>query len=116
PEKTRDVLAAALDKRGAIVDQAIGYRTVPETLENDRTGALARFRDEGADVITFASSSAVENFLALKLPRPAGMKIARMRPVTSRTLRDAGLRVDIEAPEATLDAFAAAIAADLSGR
>lgn len=116
PEKARDILAAALDKRGAIVDEAVAYRTVPETLEHDRTGALARFRDEGADVITFASSSAVENFLALKLPRPTGMKIASMGPVTSKTLRDAGLRVDIEAPEATLDAFAAAIGADLSGR
>ena len=98
------------------MDEAIGYRTVPETLANDRTGALARFRDEGADVITFASSSAAENFLALKLPRPAGMKIASMGPVTSRTLRDAGLRVDIESPEATLDAFAKAIVADLSDR
>lgn len=109
-EKTRDIIASALTKKGAIVDEAVGYRTVPETLESDRTGALRRFREEGADLVTFASSSAAENFQALELPLPAGLKFASMGPVTSRTLKQLGLEVAVEAPAATLDAFASAIA------
>ena len=73
-EVTRDVLAKELAAMGAIVDEAIAYRTLPET--EDVSGAIARFREEGADLITFTSSSTVENFLALKLPWPAGLKTA----------------------------------------
>ncbi len=110
PEKTRDLLPRALTKKGAIVDEAIGYRNVPESLETDRTGALRRFREEGADLVTFASSSAVENFAALELPKRAGMKFASMGPVTSRSMRSLGFSVDVEASKSTLDDFADAIA------
>lgn len=109
-EKTRDILAAALSKKGAIVDEAIAYRTVPETQESDRTGALKRFREEGADMVTFASSSAAENFMALGLPLPSGIEFASMGPVTSASLRQLGLEVAVESSAATLDAFAQAIA------
>jgi uroporphyrinogen III methyltransferase/synthase len=109
-EKTRDLLAGALAKQGAIVDEAVGYRTVPETIATDRTGAIERLRQDGADMITFASSSAVENFAALNLALPAGAKMASMGPVTSRTLRRLGFSVDIEAPKTTIESFANAIA------
>ncbi|OAI42698.1 HemD protein [Verrucomicrobia bacterium SCGC AG-212-E04] len=109
-EKTRDLLAGALTKQGAIVDEAVGYRTVPETAVSDRTGTIERFRNEGADLITFASSSAVDSFVALKLPLPTGIRTASMGPVTSRTLRKHGLAVDIEAPKPSLESFADAIA------
>lgn len=94
-EVTRDILAPQLTALGAIVDEAIAYRTVPETA--GLGGALAEFRAEGADVITFTSSSTVENFMAMKLPMPAGMKTASIGPVTSKTMRALGLPVDIEA-------------------
>ena len=48
-------------------------------------------------MITFTSSSTVENFLALGLPWPAGMQVASIGPVTSATARDRGLKVAIEA-------------------
>src|SRR6202171_6032506 len=70
-EKARDVLPRELSKLGAIVDEAFAYRTVPET--RDVTGARRRLLEEGADLITFTSSSTVENFLALGLPWPKGM-------------------------------------------
>ena len=54
-EQARDVLPEALTKLGAIVDVVAVYRTVPET--EDRSGAVARFREEGADMITFSISS-----------------------------------------------------------
>ena len=47
-------------KLGAIVDEAIAYRTVPET--ETSSGGIGAFPEEGADLITFTSSSTVENF------------------------------------------------------
>ncbi len=94
-EKARDLLPKRLGGMGAIVDEAFAYQTVPET--RDVTGAHRRFSTEGADLITFTSSSTVENFLDLKLPWPAGMKVASIGPITSATLRERGLSVDVEA-------------------
>jgi uroporphyrinogen III methyltransferase/synthase len=92
-EKARDLLATELTKRGAIVDEAIGYRTVPET----GGAGIERFRKEGADLITFASSSAAENFAALGLPLSKETRIASIGPVTSKTLKALGIKVDVEA-------------------
>ncbi len=104
----RDVLPKRLAQMGAIVDEAIAYRTVPET--DDITGARTRFIDEGADLITFTSSSTVENFLAMKLPwPPKGIKTASIGPITSGTMEDAGLRVDVEATQHDIDGLVEAI-------
>ena len=105
PERARDVLPKELTKMGAIVDEAIAYRTVPET---DTVG-IARFRKEGANLITFASSSAAENFAALKLPLPADLLTASIGPATSKTMRELGLRVDIEAKRHDIPGLTAAI-------
>src|SRR5436853_912801 len=96
-EKARDLLPKRLSGMGAIVDEAFAYQTVPET--RDVTGAHRRFSTEGADLITFTSSSTVENFLDLKLPWPAGMRVASIGPITSATARERGLRVDVEAKQ-----------------
>jgi uroporphyrinogen III methyltransferase/synthase len=106
-EKARDVLPKELSKLGAIVDEAIAYRTVPET--RDVTGARRRFLDEGADLITFTSSSTVENFLALGLTWPKGMQVASIGPITSKTARDNGLKVEIEARRHDIDGLVDAI-------
>jgi len=94
-ERARDVLSRELSKLGAIVDEAIAYRTVAET--RDITGARRRLREDGADLIAFTSSSTVENFLATGLAWPEGMRVASIGPITSKTARDRGLKVDIEA-------------------
>ena len=94
-EKARDVLPTELSAMGGIVDEGFAYRTVPET--RDETGARRRLLEEGADLITFTSSSTVENFVALGLPWPPGMQVASIGPVTSKTARDLGLEVNIEA-------------------
>jgi uroporphyrinogen III methyltransferase/synthase len=93
-EKARDLLPKELSALGAIVDEGFAYRTVPET--RDDTGARRRLLEEGADLITFTSSSTVENFLALGLPWPAGMQVASIGPVTSKTARERGLEVAVE--------------------
>src|SRR3954470_10579149 len=94
-EKARDLLPRELSALGAIVDEGFAYRTVPET--RDDIGARRRLLEEGADLITFTSSSTVENFLALELPWPAKMQVASIGPITSKTARDGGLDVAIEA-------------------
>ena len=96
-EGAREMLAQELTRLGAIVDEAVAYRTVPET--DDVTGGIQRFRNEGADMITFTSSSTVENFLALKLSIPERIKTASIGPVTSKTMRAHGLKVDVEAKQ-----------------
>lgn len=94
-EKARDVLPKELSAMGGIVDEGFAYRTVPET--RDDNGARRRLLEEGADLITFTSSSTVENFMALELPWPADMRVASIGPITSKTARDLGLNVDVEA-------------------
>ena len=94
-EQARDVLPKQLSSLGAIVDEGFAYRTVAET--RDITGARRRLVEEGADLITFTSSSTVENFLALGLEWPKRMQIASIGPVTSKTARERGLQVDVEA-------------------
>ena len=89
------------------MDEGLAYRTVPET--RDITGARQKLADDGADLITFTSSSTVENFLNLKLPWPKGMKIASIGPITSRTAREAGLKIDVEARRHDIDGLVDAI-------
>lgn len=107
-EKARDVLPKQLSALGAIVDEGFAYRTIPET--RDDTGARRRLLEEGADMITFTSSSTVENFMALNLPWPAGMKVASIGPITSKTARGLGLQVDLEARRHDIPGLVEAIA------
>jgi uroporphyrinogen III methyltransferase / synthase len=106
-ENARDVLPKRLTQLGAIVDEAIAYRTIPE--RDDPTGARKRFEEEGADLITFTSSSTVENFMAMKLPWPKWLKTASIGPITSATMRKAGLKVDIEAKQHDIDGLVEAV-------
>jgi uroporphyrinogen III methyltransferase/synthase len=106
-EKARDLLTKELSAAGAIVDEAFAYRTVPET--RDTSGAQRQLVEGGADLITFTSSSTVENFLALGLPWPKGMRIASIGPITSKMVRDQGLNVDIEARRHDIDGLVQAI-------
>jgi uroporphyrinogen III methyltransferase/synthase len=106
-EKARDVLPRELSKLGAIVDEAFAYRTVPET--RDVTGARRRLLEEGADLITFTSSSTVENFLELGLPWPKGMQVASIGPITSKTATEHGLKIDIEARRHDIEGLVEAI-------
>ena len=89
------------------MDEAFAYRTVPET--RDTSGAQRQLAQGGADLITFTSSSTVENFLALGLAWPKEMRIASIGPITSKTVRNHGLKVDIEARRHDIDGLVQAI-------
>jgi uroporphyrinogen III methyltransferase/synthase len=105
----RDVIPVELAKLGAQVDVVEAYRNVVPP------DAPARARElfSGAkkpDWITFTSSSAVKNLLAIA-GREAleGVKIASIGPITSSTLCAHGLNVDAEAKQFTLDGLIEAI-------
>ena len=106
-QEARDLLPKQLGALGAIVDVAFAYRTIAET--SDRTEARARLAAEGADMITFTSSSTVENFLALNLPWPAGMEVASIGPITSETARARGLTIGVEAKQHDIPGLVEAI-------
>lgn len=94
-ETTREVVGEELSKMGAILDEAIAYRTVKET--EDISGARARFEEEGADLITFTSASTVDCFMDLELPIPKDLKVASIGPITTESVERNGLEVDIDA-------------------
>ncbi|MED5259128.1 MAG: uroporphyrinogen-III C-methyltransferase [Verrucomicrobiota bacterium] len=100
PETTRDIIAKGLSEMGAIVDEAIAYRTVPEL--EDPTGAVERFNSGEIELVTFTSSSTVESFMELDLLIPDHLIMASIGPVTSETIRSYGHEVDIEAQESTI--------------
>ncbi len=105
-------LPKALEALGGIVDDIACYKTVPET--EDRNGAAARLLEEGADWITFTSSSTVENFharfdlpeLLKKFPET---KLASIGPETSKALAALGLKPTIEPKQHTIDGLVAAL-------
>ena len=128
----RDVIPRELRKLGAKVDVVEAYETVIPRSSRTRLHAILNNSKRRPDVITFTSSSTVRNFLALlgrnvwrgcpfgKLragsrPRRAspieGVRLASIGPITSSTLRELGLPVDIEAAEYTIPGLMKAIAA-----
>ena len=92
---------------GAIVDNCVAYQTVAET--EDPTGARARLEEEGADMITFTSSSTVDHFFDLGIDWPENCAAASIGPVTSETLRKKGVKPAFEAPQHDIPGLAAAI-------
>lgn len=103
----RDTLKESLENKGhAIVDTLQVYETKLTNLADDKDAQL--FRKEGADVIVFASSSAVNSFVqqAQSLQIESSAKkalICSIGPVTSQTIKDFGLSVSIEAKNHTID-------------
>jgi uroporphyrinogen III methyltransferase/synthase len=93
--ESREVVGEGLAALGAIVDECIAYRTVPET--EDPTGAKAKLAEEGGDLITFTSGSTVDHFFALGLDWPEGCVAGSIGPVTSSTLRKHGMPPAFEA-------------------
>lgn len=98
-------LANGLAELGGIVDDLDAYETVPDT--EDRTGHRARLLREGADVITFSSSSTVQNFCNLVDVADLQRRFPQIRVVsigtqTTRAAQACRLRVDAEAPVHTI--------------
>jgi uroporphyrinogen III methyltransferase/synthase len=112
-ERARPDLPDALKAAGAEVIEVVAYHTggvgVVEPV------VMQAIREVEVDVISFFSPSAIENMRAelgeeLLTRLAATAALAAVGPVTAAALRNAGLRVAIEAPLATAESMAMAIA------
>lgn len=106
-------LTEALDAAGWVTDEVEAYRTIPA--EDLPTAVRRRLERGQIDVLAFASSSTVRNFLTLlgSTPDPR-MRVASIGPVTSETCADLGLRVDAEGEPHDLDGLVEAVIAAVS--
>jgi len=116
----RDVIPRDLRKAGAEVDVVEAYETITPKSSDRRLRAVLASEKRKPHAITFTSSSTVKNFVGLlglgraraTLKKPMahhGVHTASIGPVTSATLREFGLPVDIEAKEYTIPGLVAAI-------
>jgi uroporphyrinogen III methyltransferase/synthase len=105
----RDVIPVELGKRGAVVNVVPAYQTVaPE--ESAKLAAEVFEGDSKPHWITFTSSSTAANFARLcPLERLGGVKIASIGPVTSQTIHELGLRVDLEPERYTMEGLVEAL-------
>jgi uroporphyrinogen III methyltransferase / synthase len=109
--EARDLLPDALRERGAEVDVLALYETVRE-----QPGAEEIEAAQGADYVTFTSSSTVTNLTAALGDRfPSRARIVSIGPVTSDSARAAGLTVDVEAERHDVDGLLAALLEDAAG-
>jgi uroporphyrinogen III methyltransferase/synthase len=107
-EKAREVLPEMLSKAGARVTVAPVYRNVPPQGRKDEL--RQRLEERSIDLVTFTSSSTVDNFLTMvdadsheelhRLLDP--VKIAVIGPITAATVRKHGLEVDIQPQQYTI--------------
>ena len=107
----REVLPEGLAAAGVDVVQVTAYRNVvPADLPQRLRGVIA----EGIDVATFTSSSTIKNLVSAldgDLDGLKGAAIACIGPITAAAARDAGLTVDVEASEYTIEGLVEAVAA-----
>jgi uroporphyrinogen-III synthase len=112
-DRSGNHLAVALREGGALVTDVVVYRTVaPEAPDQ---AVLDRIRAAEIDVTIFASPSAFHNldgFLgAGELAKLAEkVQFAAIGPTTAKAMRESGVRVHIEAEEASAAGLADAVA------
>ena len=100
----RDVLPDGLRELGWRVDVVDAYRTIPvEPTDAERERII------GADIVTFTSSSTVENWVAAFGIETLPNVVACIGPITADTARRAGLRVDVIADVHTIDGLVDAL-------
>jgi len=100
-------LARGLEDLGGIVDDIDAYQTVLDS--DDRTGHRARLLAEGADIVTFTSSSTVNNFCKLVETKALTTKFVSIGPQTTAAAVAHGLTVAVEANPHTIPGLVEAI-------
>lgn len=104
--RARDDLPRGLRELGVTVDVVEAYRTVePAGLAE----AVTHCFDKGFGVVTFASPSAVEGFVAAAGARAAGLPAVVIGPTTEAAARAAGLDVRAVARPSTAEGLVAAL-------
>ena len=111
-DRAREIIPRDMEQMGAYVTAPVIYRnTFPERLCPETLLALEK---RSVDCITFTSSSTVLNMAELLgadllTDMLKGVAVASIGPVTSKTCRDLGLKVDIQPEEFTLTKLTDAI-------
>jgi uroporphyrinogen III methyltransferase/synthase len=112
----REALPEALRARGSEVDVVAAYETKP--IESSGAELAERIASGKADVVLFTSSSTVTSTLEALGPggrqRLSGVVLASIGPVTTRTLRAAGLEPTVEASIYTVEGLLDALEAHFS--
>jgi uroporphyrinogen-III synthase len=118
----RDVIPQELRRAGAHVDVVEAYETVVPKSSRNRLQRLMKDPRRRPHVVTFTSSSTVRNFVNLlsvrgqgkqRIPQIDGVLISSIGPVTSATLREFGLPVQIKAEVFTIPGLVAALVSKL---
>ena len=117
--KGRETLREGLLNAGADVVDAPAYETIADAQNADLV--KERLAQRGIDVVTFTSGSTVENFLKALQTEDAesllqNAAIAAIGPVTRTAAEARGLKVAIEAPEASVESLAEAIKSYFAGK
>lgn len=113
----RKILPEALASFGAQVDDVVAYRTVRGG--GDAVLLRQMLQDKLIHAVTFTSSSTARNFVdmlgvedvAERNALLEGVTMASIGPITSDTMRDLGLNVDVEASEYTIPGLTKALLA-----
>jgi uroporphyrinogen-III synthase len=111
----RDVIPRELRRIGAFLDVVEAYETVIPPASRIELRAALRDPERRPQLITFTSSSTVRNYVALLAIRSGrsrlvqGVLNASIGPVTSETLRQHQLSVDVQAAEYTIPGLIEAI-------
>jgi len=104
----RDVIPRELRRAGASVEVVEAYETVVPQSSRRRLRSTLQNPKKRPHLVTFTSSSTVKNFVQLlggsrgKRSVLDGVLMSSIGPVTSATLRELGLNVDIAAREYTI--------------
>jgi len=110
----RDVIPAQLRDAGATVDVVEAYETAVPEESRAKLQELLATPAQRPTAVTFTSSSTARNFLELLREENTklldGITLASIGPVTSDTLEEIGLQVDVEAEEYTIPGLARALA------
>jgi uroporphyrinogen III methyltransferase/synthase len=101
-KQAREVLRDELKKAGARVEVVEAYRSVIPPV-----GTALRWPLQNVDLITFASSLTVENFV--KMVGATKFPVACIGPVTAETAREHGLNVAVQPRKYTMPALVEAI-------
>ncbi len=108
--KARDILPDELRKMGAALDIVDVYRTI---MPENKIERVYKMLEEGdIDMITFTSSSTVNNFMKMFGDKAERIKtwlkdvdIASIGPITSETVKKLGLNITVEPVDSTIDAL-----------
>lgn len=113
---TRDILSNQLTSYGVELDEVPVYQT--RGVKQDTGMFLEKLRERELDAITFTSSSTVKHFINLFKDEERnelehyleGLVLASIGPITTRTAREYGLNIQVEAAEYTTAGLVEALA------